>query len=277
MPIVKSYLHGLTAGTPPQLNDHLRAKRDRVIGWTDRSTRSNTRFLYSVDDTALGEGGWTATLTLRDCPATSDDWHRLRRALIRRMRRAGLVRAHWVVEWQRRGVPHLHLAFWGPDEVAHACLLGWLVLADPYEASPRSQCVRRMDDAVGWFQYVSKHAVRGLKHYQRSPENVPREWTKTGRMWGYVGEWPVREPIHVDLSPQAGYVFRRLVRAWRLADARTEENPRKRAARIRFARKMLTCNDEKRARVRGVSEWISQDVAAQIFCYLAERGFSVES
>ncbi|MFO5973161.1 hypothetical protein, partial [Pseudomonas aeruginosa] len=55
------------------------------------------------------------TPTVRDCPPTSDDWHRLLKAWAMRMQRAGMIRLHWVTEWQRRGVPHLHCAIWFPD------------------------------------------------------------------------------------------------------------------------------------------------------------------
>lgn len=54
-------------------------------------------------------------LTLRHCPPTSDDWTRLVKVLQQRLRRAGLLRWHWVVEWQRRGVPHLHLAVYAQE------------------------------------------------------------------------------------------------------------------------------------------------------------------
>jgi len=38
----------------------------------------------------------------------------LAQRLQREFRRAGLSRWHWVVEWQRRGTPHLHLAVYAP-------------------------------------------------------------------------------------------------------------------------------------------------------------------
>ncbi|WP_425527867.1 rolling circle replication-associated protein, partial [Xylella fastidiosa] len=56
--------------------------------------------------------GLALTLTVRDCPATAQEWQRMRRAWEKRMKRAGMIRVHWVTEWQRRGVPHLHCAIW---------------------------------------------------------------------------------------------------------------------------------------------------------------------
>ena len=142
--------------------------------------------------------GLALTLTIRDCPPTSDDWHRLRNAFIRRLKRAGMIRLHWVTEWQKRGVPHLHCAVWFEDldpnkegelvRVWGAALKGWAELAAPYGASPKSQKIAEIDNSVGWFQYLSKHASRGVKHYQRSSAGIPAEWKqKTGRMWGHWG------------------------------------------------------------------------------------------
>ena len=69
------------------------------------ATRRNTEFLMSVKTDQLTGAGVALTLTVRDCPPTADDWHRLRRAWEKRMVRAGMLRLHWVTEWQRREFP----------------------------------------------------------------------------------------------------------------------------------------------------------------------------
>lgn len=267
-------------------NSHLRAIRGDVGGWSDGATRRNTQFLYSVMEPELHGVGFAVTLTLRDCPPDSDAWSGLRSAFIRRMVRVGMVRLHWVTEWQRRGCPHLHCAIWFPSAVLDALgqdtlrrkLLGaWLELTgDRYGSSLRGQDAHLITGAVGWFQYVSKHAARGVKHYQRSNDNVPGPWKlKTGRMWGKWGDWPVREKIRFNLQDQYGdggwFAYRRLVRSWRVADARAAGS----VNRVHLAKSMLTCNEPALSRVRGVSEWISEAVTLAMFGNLAVRGYSI--
>jgi hypothetical protein len=172
MLIVKLYRHGVTGGVPPSRNDHMRGKRDTVTGWTDRSTRSNTRFLYSVDERHLDGYGFALSVTVKEAPATSDDWHKARRAFLMRLTRMGMIRGHWLMEWQRRGVPHMHAAVWfdvglrDRDPFAlHTIREHWLAVAEVFGAGPRGQHVSLISDSIGWFQYFSKHAVRGLKYY----------------------------------------------------------------------------------------------------------------
>lgn len=257
-------------GTRPSTNSHNRAKRGKVGGWSTGATRRNVAFLRSVEPESLltsPEGpliGVAVTLTLRDCPATSGDFHKLRRAFLRRMERMGMYRCHWVIEWQRRGVPHIHGAFWFPD-VKPASPYGprlkdqiidhWLDLVGKYGVSRRAQHLTVIDDAIGWFQYVAKHAARGVSHYQRSSENIPEGWTTTGRMWGKTGDWVTRDAMQFDLSDDVYFRLRRLARSWRKADARGTNG-----YRIRTARQMLKCNDADLSKLRGISEWISQDL-----------------
>lgn len=93
--------------------------------------------------------------------------------------RAGMVRLHWVTEWQRRGVPHLHCAIWFPD--AYDTITptrAWVEVASAYGAGLRGQHARIIDGPVGWFQYLAKHAARGVKHYQRTADSIPEGWQK---------------------------------------------------------------------------------------------------
>lgn len=285
MPVISLYRHGMTAGVSPMKNSHQRALRGNVGGWSDGATRRNTQFLYSVREDQLDGIGFAVTLTLKDCPTDSDLWHKLRRSWEMRMVRAGMVRMHWVTEWQRRGVPHLHCAIWWPESLVakhggaslRAKMIGdWVMLASPYNAGFRGQDAHRITGAVGWFQYVSKHAARGVKHYQRSSENVPPAWQlKTGRMWGKGGHWPVVDKIRFSLQDQHGdggwFAFRRLVRSWRFADARSAGDKR----RIRLARAMLRCHEIKLSRVRGLSEWLPDALTLAMFGNLAGRGYSI--
>lgn len=257
-------------------------KRGEVQGWSSQATRSNIRFLRSVTLSGLTGGGLAFTHTLRDCPPTHDEWARLRRAYIKRLERAGAIRIHWVTEWQRRGVPHLHGCVFFPDEKI-SCPAGiaqgrqfminsWCSAAWEFTAARHAQHVNPVDNALGWFQYVAKHAARGQGHYQRSKESIPPGWKKTGRMWGHIGDWPTREAIKLQLDNPGFFAFRRIVQRWRYADARAAGDQR----RIITARRMLQCSDKNLSSIRGVSEWVPEDMALLIVHSLSARGYAIE-
>lgn len=159
-------------------NNHQRAARRRS-GLVRRCHPPQYRIPHVRQTDQLTGAGVALTLTLRDCPPTADDWHKLRRAWEKRMVRAGMVRLHWVTEWQRRGVPHLHCAIWFPD--AYDTITptrAWVEVASAYGAGLRGQHARIIDGPVGWFQYLAKHAARGVKHYQRTADSIPEGWQK---------------------------------------------------------------------------------------------------
>lgn len=280
MPVIQLCPNGLTAGMPGDNRGKV-GIRGEVRGWTVAATRRNLRFLYSVNVPDLTGLGFAVTLTLRDCPESADVWHRLRRAFLKRMERAGLLRAHWVTEWQRRGVPHLHGAFFFPEpetardfiELRARIVSAWCEVAQAYGAAPWAQHVAPLRDTVGWLKYVAKHAARGVQHYQRSMEAVPEGWHKTGRVWGYVGEWPTRDAMRIELSHDGYYRFRRLVRSWRISRVRVAQDWQ----RLPGARRMLKYPDRSESARAGVSEWVPQDVSLQMLAHLAAEGYSVAS
>ena len=282
--MVTAYLNGSTAGTPPGKNDHVRAKRSVVKGWSSAAVRRHTKWLYSVDADDLaagGEVGLALTLTMRNCPASADDFHALRRAWIKRLERRGLQRLHWVIEWQRRGVPHIHAAVYFPDDTGHTmeelaaiAVFAWTNVAEEYGALVQAQHFDQIQGALGWLQYLSKHAARGAQHYQR--QGSPEGWERTGRLWGHVGEWPTLEPMKYSMSMPAYHRYRRLVRAWRIADARSERDPETRKRREMFARRMLACPDPRLSAVRGVSEWTPEHVTAAFIALLDDEGHRLE-
>ncbi len=256
---------------------HERGKRSAVKGWTKETVRRHTKWLYSVKIAHLEGFGVALTVTMRDCPESSDAFHRLRRAFFERLRRMSPVRLHWVIEWQRRGVPHMHLALYFERELTareqFALKQHWLDVCEPYGATLGAQYLLPITGPAGWLQYLSKHAARGAAHYQR--QGKPSGWEKTGRLWGHQGAWPVEEALRFD-TPREGYFqFRRLCRQWRLADARKESDPVTRARRVRSARRMLRSNDRTMSEVRGISEWISQDELVPLLGVLAAQGFPV--
>lgn len=281
-------------GTPPGRNDHERAKRGRVEGWSPSSVRRHTRWLYSIDAPELDGVGIAATLTIRDCPPTQEDWGRLLRAWQMRVERAGAVRLHWVVEWTRRGVPHLHCAVYFPAGTSPAAAIAytvgsWLERADRYGARSNGQDAKPIDGTVGWLAYLSKHAARGVRHYQRSGK--PAGWQTTGRLWGHRGAWPEAAPLRISLDRAGSYRMRRWVRSWRLADARASlaalqrqpvpkhpDAARKHAERLSAARRRIGSarsmlkRSEGFSAVQGVSEWVGEGLAVEMIVRLAEDG-----
>lgn len=311
---VKVYRSGVTAGTYSGKTGGAVGKRSQVIGWSKAAARRNTQFLYSIDPDRLTGVGLAVTLTLRDCPPDAEAWQNLRTNWVKRMRRLGMLRCHWVTEWQRRGVPHLHGAIFFPDPrpadeerarcalrwgdrmdqtywdypaiytLKDAVIRHWLAAASEWRAGPRGQQVDTIDGFKGWALYLARHASRGVNHYQRTPDAVPDGWKSTGRLWGYVGEWPRDDALSFELSDAGWYAFRRLVRSWVIADARSRlraaQTPRQiRDARrsLGYARRLLHSNNPDLSPVRGVSEWIDRDDSLRFIHVLAALGHEVQS
>ena len=195
------------------------------------------------------ERAFAVTLTQRACPATAADYHAALRAFLMFCRRRGLRRYWWVIEWQKRGHPHVHLilyfrAAWrvlvqdvefveGRRRVASAVgaaavqggdlVDAWLRLAgESWGARRAGQHAARVDRVVGWLDYLQSHAFRGLKHYQRSGANAPAGWLARGdlgRVWGQGGDWPFGDPVKLVLVDGDWHAYRRRVRAWRVGQA----------------------------------------------------------
>jgi len=197
------------------------------------------RFLWSVENDKLDGLGFSLTFTLQKCPETAQEWSRLVRYLSDALMRGtktipSAIRLHWVTEWQKRGVPHLHGAVYfsyshldaagGADRLRYRLIGLWLHLADAFGAQHQSQTVKPVYDSLGWSQYVAKHAARGARHLQRSPQSLPQKWQgHTGRMWGKSGPWPVAEALKFDFGDMAAYsAFRRLMRSYAKAQASQE-------------------------------------------------------
>lgn len=299
MPVVTVYRHGATAGIG-SVGNRRPPKREEVKGWSLGSVRRNLAFLRSVDERGLTGEGWALTLTVRDCPPTHTDWHKTVELYLLQVKRLiGTVRSHWVTEWQRRGVPHLHGAIWFPPgtseryAIVNMLIKLWVGYAAAFGVGEKGQMVKPIDGVIGWFQYISKHAARGVKHYQRASENIPQGWIKTGRMWSKAGDWPIKEPVKLTLDSHGYHVLRRWARSWRKADARAAhakvyrslvegrlKSPvvwRESISRIKDARTMLRCPDPKLSGVRGISEWISEDLILRMMERLSLDGYSVES
>lgn len=253
-------------GNAPAKNDHEREKRGEVIGWSSSASRRNIQFLRSVVPEKLQGYGYTATFTLKNCPPTAQAWHRLRRALLMRFQRMGMICCHWVTEWQERGVPHLHGIFYFPERVSSAVLIEhWLAVAKEFIVSPKAQCVREVTHIVGWFKYVCKHASRGHYHYQRGKDSIPKGWEKTGRVWGYTGEWERMEPQKFMVDDYTFFRLRRFARRMAIANARVpvkvfaggvHVGETVNGRNISRLRRMFKHHNPELSRLRGFSEWL---------------------
>ena len=253
--------NGVTASFPRQGPLLEPAKRGKVRGWSVQATGRLRRWLYSVDGQALDGEGLAVTLTVRDLPPSAPDWTATRERFMVRLRRAGLVRGQWLTEWQKRGVPHLHGCVFfaeGPEGLQELVRGHWLASAAAWSPDASGQHVAPIWGLPGWLKYQAKHSSRGVRHYQRA--NVPEAWQEgTGRLWGVVGEWPVREELH-EVGTKEFHRFRRLLRSWLVAGARREGDLRREV----YLRRLLTCGDRRRSTVRAVGEFCPEAVAYQL-------------
>jgi hypothetical protein len=191
------------------------------------------------------------------------------------MARAGATRIHWLTEWQRRGVPHLHGCIWLPPHIpGHAIVHHWLEVSEQYGSTVRGQDHKPINNALGWLQYLAKHADRGVFNYQRAAASIPEGWqASTGRMWGHGGDWPLTVPQKLVIDDAGGYALRRIAQRWRLAQARTEPDEVKRRRRIASARKLLQAKRLQSSAVRGIAEWLPRPELRRALIHLASSGY----
>lgn len=253
--------------------------RGIVQGWSPASARSNMRFLRQIDGMRLPGQGITFTLTVGDSPESGEEWTRLRKQLCQYLTRAlGAVCWHHVTEWQERGAPHLHGIFFVLDPTGRETIdltNFWIRLTGSLGTNFRSQHVVPVDGLVGWLEYMSKHAARGFKHYQRDKENMPSGWAKTGRMWARSRDgWPLRAAEY-KLAREAFFLLRRLQDRYAMADARSEllkarrfKNDRqeaqalRRLAFLKHVRKGGNCRAQ--SEVRGINEWVPENTSRRM-------------
>jgi len=218
-------------------------------------------WLQSVDPEALPERGLACTLTVGGWPGSPAEFHRARKTFLDVARRAGLDRAHWVVESTALGRPHLHLALYGagsadPDGDRWRLASAWLRIARArgWPTVAGAQTVEPITSVTGWLQYVSKHGARGVQHYQRS--TPPSGWESSGRLWGHTSNWPTPEPLVYELTEAEFHRFRRL--AVRMARARLRALGTTSTVAQRAGSQMRS-PDEWESRRAGVGYWLSRD------------------
>lgn len=274
MPVVQAYPLGVSMHTP-STSVARPGKRGAVRGWSRSAAARHVRFLQSVDVDQLHGFGYAVTLTVRDIPESATGWTHSRERWLQRMRRFGMVRFHWVTEWQRRGAPHLHAACYFERELSAGERLdlvrAWLDVTAEYGSQIFGQRVERLKDAAAWGRYCAKHSARSSSHAQR--QGMPPGWEKSGRLWGQGGDWPVAvERFAVDL--EGFHQMRRLVRSWRVADARAEKDPETRQRRELLAKRCLR-RGVRASSVWGMREWAPRLVTRQMIVWLIREGYNV--
>ena len=285
MPVWSLWQNGTTLGTPPTLpvknGKREVEKRGEVIGWTPKATRNLTKWLYGAEVKDFGQG-FAFTFTVKDLPVDAPAWAATRKRFIMRLKRMGVTHLHWLTEWQLRKVPHLHGCLWfAPGATICPRIMtkiktAWLQSAKEYSPADHCQDIKELHSYLGWKQYLSKHASRSAHNSQRCSTNMPETWKSSGRMWGYWGEWEVKE-LEINLCEKGGHVLRRIIKGWRLASARDDQNPESRKKRVKSARKLYRSNIKNLSSVRGFSEWLELEHQLKIMHYLHDNGYTVKN
>ena len=202
------------------------------------------------------------------------------------MKRHGMLHYYWILEFQGSGNPHLHVLVWIDHEFdaleQYRALTSWVNMLGKSNIGARVQAqVWEPIDMGGEIvvdgetvpahpervlMYLAKHAARGVAHYQRRIENMPEDWQyRSGRVWGHDRGLPLQEQQDVECDYATFWRYRRLVRRWRLAEANGIVDPDRRRAAVVQARRMLRCSRPDVSPFRGVSAWVPESVAKQLF------------
>lgn len=259
-------------------------KRGKATGWSEGSARRNRDFLMSVDGDALADVSqgepYALSLTFGRAEIVSPaGLKRAREAFFDRLRRMGMVRLHWLVEFQRDGTPHLHMLVYMPwdalgERVAGAIRHAWLEVSAFSGSALTGQHVVPVGHLTGWKQYLAKHGIRGVRHYQRQ---MPEGWEAPGRMWGKLGDWPTWTAA-LEVDDATFFRFRRALRSYRIAIARQEllsSAPSDRAARTKSLSHARRClfdprdNGSRRTAMRGSCIWMPRNLSGRILENLA--------
>lgn len=284
--------------------------RTKNRGWTKHAALRNRAFLWSVVPEQLSGFGYSITHTVLhcDCPNLWQKW--VSAYLDNLRKRWPLTRYHLVVEWQKRGMPHLHAAVWfhGLDADRQTCssaghLTGsgpngtiiegvdiplpeqlirlWMKVAAAGEPARVSQDVKTIttDDAGHWLQYLAKHAVRGVSNYQRSSENVPALWKgETGRVWRKGGDWPTENRVEVHgLTKDDEYQYRRVFCRYLAslpASMRVKQSDK--VSVQRYWKSWRKCSDTARSHLRAPSSFISIETQVRIIKSINPAAYFVD-
>ena len=299
MPTISIRQHGVSAtrnqtvvnpvtGEIVKLADFQPPERTATKGWTVNVARRNEQRLQQVDFDAVD--GFPAFVTLTMPSQQMSDvsaamFHGWLKSWLRFMKRHGMNHYYWILEFQASGNPHLHVLTWIDHEPepleTYKALRSWVGILDKSGVGARIQGQIWEQIDVGGeitvdgekvpahpervLMYLAKHAARGVAHYQRQIANMPEDWQyRSGRVWGHDRGLPLREQQDVECDYPTFHRFRRLVRRWRLAEARAIKDHDRRRQAIVQARRSLRCARRDVSPYRGVSAWLPADVASQL-------------
>lgn len=270
----------LTAFQPPE--------RTATRGWTVNVARRNEQRLQQIDFDAVDGFPAFVTLTMPSQQmgeVSAADFHGWLKRWLQYMKRHGLCHYYWILEFQASGNPHLHVLVWldhSPEPLeTFKTLRSWVGILNKSGVGARLQGQIWEPIDVGGeivvdgekvpahpervLMYLAKHAARGVAHYQRQIENMPKDWQyRSGRVWGHDRGLPLREQQDFETDYSTFWTFRRLVRRWRIAEARSIKDADRRRAAIVQARGSLKCGRPDVSPYRGVSAWIPSDVASAL-------------
>lgn len=270
----------LTAFQPPE--------RTATKGWTVNVARRNEQRLQQVDFEAVDGVPAFVTLTMpaqQMADVSAAMFHAWLKRWIQYMKRHGLLHYYWILEFQATGNPHLHLLVWLDHDwdalEQYKALRSWVNMLNKSDVGARLQGQIWENIDVGGelvvdgervpahpervLMYLAKHAARGVAHYQRQSSNMPEDWQyRSGRVWGHDRGLPLREQENVECDYPTFWTFRRLVRRWRLAEARSIKDADRRRRAISQARGSLRCSRRDVSPYRGVSAWVPSDVASAL-------------
>lgn len=299
MPTIAIRAHGVSAskfqqlvnpetGEIVKLADLQPPERTDTRGWTVNVARRNEQRLQQIDFDAIE--GFPAFVTLTMPSQQMSDvsaamFHGWLKSWLRFMKRHGMFHYYWILEFQASGNPHLHVLVWLDHEPepleTFKALRSWVGILNKSDVGARLQGQIWENIDVGGeitvdgervpahpervLMYLAKHAARGVAHYQRQIENMPDDWQyRSGRVWGHDRGLPLREQQEVECDYPTFHRFRRLVRRWRLAEARSIKDHDRRRAAILQARGMLKCGRPDVSPYRGVSAWLPAAVASAL-------------
>jgi hypothetical protein len=156
-------------------------------------------------------GSWLfVTVTYRDDPGPLGVKRDLDTLGKRMRRRFGSLLGVWKMEFQRRGVVHLHFLVWvpftGAQALAEARRWFWVSWEGVTGARQRVDVDYLRVPGTRAGAYFAGYSTRGSKEYQHE---VPAAWEWVGRWWGRWGPGPSWE--FVPLTRGEFYVARRVL------------------------------------------------------------------
>lgn len=299
MPTISIRQHGISASRNQQLVNpetgeimklaaFNQPERTATKGWTVNVARRNEQRLQQIDFDAVDGFPAFVTLTMPSgqmSEVSAADFHGWLKRWLQFMKRHGLQHYYWILEFQASGNPHLHVLVWLDHDwdalEQFKALRSWVNMLNKSGVGARLQGQIWESIDVGGvitvdgervpahpervLMYLAKHAARSVAHYQRQIENMPEDWQyRSGRVWGHDRGLPLREQQDFETDYSTFWTFRRLVRRWRLAEARSIKDADRRRTAIVQARGSLKCGRPDVSPYRGISAWVPASVASAL-------------